>query len=313
MDKSVEVLHDEYIISGETYLFCVDNDLQTLEDVAGCFADGTAVCSARVRSEVESILNLYAPQPLVDEGGFLPNNDQPHSEGRQQTYLQLKEKCSVRAKNALNSVESRFGFPSEAFWVFFMDKGNRMYNFKHIRNVGRKTVDELLDLADKLETISEEVVVPKPTQNEPVSESNSQGDAPNDIKQLGLFEFAVEQEMNNLSARSKNALLRQLNLHGNSILELCKALNNPNFDLLTIKNVGKGTVSELQVLIKRMGELWEIHQSPEGRMKQSRSIRVNALQKNFGLTEPEAQAIIEEFPDADTPPLFRMIDSMMRS
>jgi Fe2+ or Zn2+ uptake regulation protein len=47
-------------------------------------------------------------------------------------------------------------------------------------------------------------------------------------------------------------------------------------------------------------------------MMQAVSIHVNALQKTFGLTEQEAKTIIEEYPNAETPPLFKMIDTIMR-
>lgn len=311
MDTRVEALHAEDAISGETFLFCVENSLHTLKEVADCLANGAVGCGPRVRSEVESIL---AQKTLLrqDEVKSEPPTFNPaythNIEGRNEAYLMLKEGCSVRTQNALNYLESQLKFPSEAFWAFLMDESNRRYNFKHIRNVGNKTVLELLTLVETLEEMPNLSSTINPSEEETsVVETRQYND-----RQIELLGFAIETELSQLSVRSNNALLSLKQQCGGSWVELYRVINALDFDLLSLKNIGKRSLPELRAFIERLGVLCQEYLSADDYKPQANSIRAKSLQQSFGLTEKEVLSIVEEFPDFETPPLFKMIEVFMR-
>ena len=153
-------------------------------------------------------------------------------EHRIQHYNALLSECSVRTYHVLQSLQQSFVRGEDYLDYLCNITPEQVYK---LRNAGRKTVNEIMDLVKALnlpyvEQV-QEVVVEEPKH------------IPENIDTLWPI---VRVHIDNLSARAKNAILLFMQARDGSLRWLYETIADPDFKAGRIKNIGKGTVPEVE-------------------------------------------------------------------
>lgn len=151
-------------------------------------------------------------------------------------YDALLPDYSVRTNNVLQSLRDRF--PDKAS---FLD-GFIQMSWKEIaglKNCGRKTIQEVLAIQSILKQHRTIQTVVESKENRPTLPGNTDALLP-----------LITPRLSGLSVRTKNAFLKFLEEHNNSLVKLYAAISEPSFNPGKVRNIGRGTVAEIKGLFE---------------------------------------------------------------
>lgn len=147
------------------------------------------------------------------------------------TYSELLPKYSVRANHVLENLKSRFDNEEEFLrYLAFISREKVL----SLRNSGSKTANEIMAIASHLKKCYESNVIDR-TKFEP-------NHLPSNID--SIFPL-LSPHLSILSVRARNGFNSLLKLSNNSLSLLYSMITAPSFKPAKIKNIGRGTVHEL--------------------------------------------------------------------
>lgn len=300
---TIEYLYNEDEISGKSYLFCVDNEIDTLLDIKKYIAE---------LNECENVADDLLR--LVD---IIPNSQAVEdSFSMQEVYITncieryncaIKE-CSVRTLNCLKDIKHTQNYPSVDFFKFLLDDG-LFERMKHVRRAGQKTFEEIYQIAQFIRSNNCHELLNSYTK-EPETHT---------IKSLSLDDEplirclwpVVQESKNKYSVRCQNVIDRIFNEMDNSLIRLYNYFNSAEFDVFNVKNVGRKTIQELSDFVAILVNMIDSHIKNEG--ANSREYIIEAqLRTIVGLSNSHVDIIINSMTLLKRVPLFLLIDCLFK-
>lgn len=259
-NRLISYLYDEGEISGETYLYCIENDIESIDDVRLNDVPEDRACIYKELQALRiSIAGNENDLPLDNskdnlKDGFKNINinvseslvKQDEEEGVYRIiYEEALKKVDTRAKNVLNGIKSRC-FTDEEFYEFILDFKDEVTHPK-VRNAGRKTILQILNIADELRKAKGITLKSEDT--------NVQNHEVALIINLDSIWPMISSEIKKLSVRSQNAFNTLLKGCHNSLNELYIKISDSKFSIGDIKNVGEKSIPELTNFFQYIKEI----------------------------------------------------------
>ena len=151
-------------------------------------------------------------------------------------YNLLLSKCTVRTNNVLQAYRDTFD-NDDSFLLALMNISRK--EVKSFRNCGRLTADEIISLVEN------SCATMLDTVESPLSLLPKYISLHIDL----IFPFLC-QKLGTLSVRARNAISMFFQENDNSVSRFYATVTSPSFQASTIKNVGRGTVSEVRSFIE---------------------------------------------------------------
>lgn len=293
LDCHISDLYDQGIVSGNTFLYCVDNDINTVEDLL-------AISYASIPDDVASdVVYLREELNIPIQTTTIENIDAPDQESIPETFIgypelyglyqKLKFECDNRTINCLNFIESEC-HNNEELIKFILN--TRDSDLLKIPRIGRKTALQIIDLSQKLakylsddfecefkqEADKVPTTITLPLKNKETSNTL-----------LGVIRSYAD----NYSVRAKNCILQLIENCNNNVYQLYEVLFSANFDPKQLRNIGKNSVPEILDFKNRVVAFYTELSSDDATIKLE---RMNKVQKytRAGISDPEFILSIED-------------------
>ena len=150
---------------------------------------------------------------------------------------------SVRTNNVLQALLETY--PDKRSFLDFFIKMSRK-EIAELRNCGRKTIDEILDIQSIINPTHEGLYTEDPDFIPRTLPAN-----------IDTLLPLVMPRLEDLSARAKNGFIIFLEENHNSLTEIYAAITNPQFSPVKMKNVGRNTEAEIRNLFNGIKEFLE--------------------------------------------------------
>ncbi len=148
--KTIEDLYNEEEISGKSYLFCVDNDIDTLQDLRKFIAEASS-CENIPDDLIDFKSNVASDNKInnIDADETVISTGDTKIDKYYNIYTLSKARCSVRTQNCLKQIELKWGYPSAEYFEFILSN-DLMSKIKYIRGAGNKVYDEIKNIVGLL-------------------------------------------------------------------------------------------------------------------------------------------------------------------
>lgn len=150
---------------------------------------------------------------------------------------------SVRTNHVLEDLQATYENKQEFLYAFVQMPPKKIAGLK---NCGRKTVQEILEIQESLIGVNT-ILASIGTGHENMS-------IPSNVDTLLPL---VLPRLDYLTVRAKNAVISLLKENNNSLSQLYSVISRPDFKPKDLKNVGKGTVLEIRMLLDGIQEYLE--------------------------------------------------------
>ncbi len=240
--KTIEDLYNEEEISGKSYLFCVDNDIDTLQDLQKFIVENTS-CENNIPDDLLLLCNMSQQDEInqVDSSNIAnydctsrPIYEVVSVELHKQMYDLAIQGCSVRTKNCLDYIQSTHNYPSEDFFNYLF-ASSLPFQLKQIRNAGVKTIEEIQSIVRNIR--ANIVSGTQYNKTEVLNEDE-------EIK-LAMLWTVITNIKQSLSVRCINMIDKIIAEHNNSLVQLYNYFSSSRFDIKSIKGIGKKSGEEL--------------------------------------------------------------------
>lgn len=234
-------LYDKGLITGATFLYCVDNDIDTVSDLL-CLSD--ECLSEEICDDIKNVKSeLFATGKDLNEAIEVSPQDDIKDVDYNSLYNEYKAiKCTYgnRAKNCLSYIESRFenheGFLRHLLQIDL----NSVLKYPH---VGYTTATQIICLSESLKEFS------LISSNAEINENEPQDDkielTTKDKEIIDVLLPTVMSYASNYSVRTKNAIVRLITECNKSVYLLYEKLISPDFKQKKIRNIGKQSMGEI--------------------------------------------------------------------
>ena len=224
---NIKDFYSAKIISAETYLFCLDNNIKTLSDIDIIF-ESSILCNTNIKEELSKLTS----HPQED------NDDLKLDDSIAHIYNKLKSRYSVRAQNTLNRLEIEYSFPSKAFFDFLLYNKNQD-RFKYIRGAGRLTIDELNDLANSV--------------YKKIKEDNNSITKEGEAGHIHSLDAYYQELKSNGSGRAQSTLNRlESEYNGDSFVSFFIQQNDLEKNLSSHPGIGCKTINEVSAILREL-------------------------------------------------------------
>lgn len=302
-NKYIDSLYTDEKISAEAYLFCLDHNIESLDDLKAfisChdrdYINGKVYDEIRlycIDSTPEADIKQQEPSLIIDKT----------SEELAKTYLIYKSQLSVRTRNVLNGLEFELDFPSNAFFNFLLYNETPRDSFKKLRNAGTRTISELMSIIKSIKGHKSDIVIDESSTTAIEKEEQLLTQ-----DQDCILDIILGKTLQNISVRSRNAL-NSIRKQHNNFTEFYKTISSPDFDIIGQKNVGKGCVADFKNVISMLTDALNLVQKEDfGDIK-----RLLLIESIFGLSEDQAQQICNTVNSKIEYPIFAIINSLIES
>lgn len=309
--KTIEELYSEDEISGKSYLFCVDNSLDTLQDLRRFIAESLECENIPEDLLVfdNTVLAEHSSTEIsIDTNSHLITEETVSLENLQKLYELAIQDCSVRTKNCLDRVQSEYGYPSDDFFNYLLKPGLSLRIVK-VKNAGKKTVEEV------------EVIVEYIKNNIKCDLASclSNDEKNNEPIELGIEKEELISELwpvliglkQNLSVRCCNIIDKLINEHNSSLVCLYNYFSSPKFSCKDIRGIGKKSGEELLDFRKSLLSLINDYLQ-NGRENVAELIQKSKYEEVMGLGESDIELINNLSNALNRTPLFRIIDCIIK-
>ncbi len=292
LDCHISDLYDQGIVSGNTFLYCVDNEINTAGNLL-------AISNANIPDDVASDvvylreeLNIPIPTATVE------NIDEPKQEsipkeasiGHTELYAiyqKLKCECENRTINCLSYIESKYN-NNEEFIKFILDTTDS--DLLKFPRIGHKTALQIIDLSQKLAKYiigDFECVVKQEGEKVPTTIT-----LPFKNKEaINALLKVIRSYADNYSVRARNCILQLI--ENCNIYQLYEVLSSANFDPKQLRNIGKNSVPEILDFKNRVIALCTELSSDDATIKLERMNKVQRYTRS-GISDPESIFSIED-------------------
>lgn len=286
LDCHISDLYDQGIVSGNTFLYCVDNDINTVEDL---LAISNANIPDDVALDVVYLREEYRPTiENIDEPGqeSVPKDASIGYTELYALYQKLKFECDNRTINCLNYIESEYD-NNEELIKFILN--TRDSDLLKIPRIGRKTALQIIDLSQKLAKCLNgdfECVVKQEDENTTITIPLKNREAINALSSI------IRSYAENYSVRVKNCILQLIADCNNDVYQLFNILSAANFDPKQLRNVGKNSVPEILDFKNRVIALCTELSTDDATIKLERMNKIQRYTQS-GISDPESIFSIE--------------------
>lgn len=276
MDDNLDIseLYYDSAISGESYLYCVENDINTIGELR---AFDFSNAPEAVYAEISTLLSdckqatVANNDPYSTEEAVSSNiaaNDSPSQIESTEVYsLAIELTLDVRATNILKQILANCNDNLDSFATFLLSCTQN--DLMRLRNCGRKTIDIILETRDHiLSNYSiEKSTVHNVERNAVVEHQTSK--RTEQEKQLTKEQISIltpiwREKFGLLSTRARHVLFNCC--EGREWYEVFFKLISPAYNFYKCRNCGRQTVEELSAFLKEMsavdiGNLSEIDEA----------------------------------------------------
>lgn len=257
-NKLISYLYDEDEISGETYLYCVENGIESIEDInikdipdnkGSIYKELLALRNSIVENE-NNLSDNIDDESLTENSEItdITSSDNAYKQVEQNyesVYLKAIREVDTRTKNVLDTVRKRC-FTDEEFYSFILEFKDEV-SHPNVKNAGRKTILQILTIANKLRNLHESSF-----DLENSKEDKAQIELTIDLDRLYPI---IGVELKKLSVRSQNAFKELLRDCDNSLNKLYIRISEHTFEVSNLKKVGKKSIPELMHIFSYIKEI----------------------------------------------------------
>ena len=292
LESSISDLYNQGIVSGSTFLYCVENSIDTVNGLLA-IADNIPDDVMSDITYLKSEFNI--PNPTQDNNGLtdvnaIDTNTAPNAKigyaELYSLYQELKYENDTRTINRLNYIESTYS-DKEEFIKYLLSVD--FDSILRLPLVGRNTARQIVDLSRKLSehlTGDAEYVV---KQDEGESSPNVVATFCN-VENLDALLPVIRSFADNYSVRSKNGVLSLITNCNDSVYQLVETLSASQFNPIKLRNIGKNSVPEIMDFRSRVLVLCAECSSQDGI---ERLESINRIQHYAGFAIPNPDAIIQ--------------------
>lgn len=307
-------LQDLYLnkdIDSYTMYVCRQNNLLDLESILDYHRVnnnflGLEYCSKKENQKLLLLCSIYSSHPAVPEQiTDLPQEslfkEKKHIPNYTLEQLAEIEELEVRSYNACKY----FSLDTLRDIIYYYKKNG---DFLKVRNCGRKSNDELIDVCTKYEgffidelitQIEEENKNPIVTKIEELK-----------VRQKKIVNNLINSSFNDLSVRSSNALKNYLD--GEINLKGFKSIfAEQNFKLTNLRNVGKKSIEEIQTFLNLISEQIEIVSVFDNEDELTIELFNSFLTRTFGVSPAILSKIGNKYDFSNGLPIFKTIDVLI--
>lgn len=264
MDDSQDIseLYYDSAISGESYLYCIENGINTVGELSAFdFSDAAEA----VYSELSAIKNSMQPESDIEDFVHKDNNGISVVSEHDYSVLHKKDVYSlaleltldVRARNILKNIFAICGDNLDSFADFYLNCSQE--DLMKLRNCGRKSISIILSERDYI--LSAYTIKDSDECNVRVESATLNQHAKTEtvciepqeklsIEQITLLSPVWNSSFDSLSTRAKNVLSSCY--EGQEWHDVFHKLISPKFSFFTCRNCGKHTAEELSLFMKEM-------------------------------------------------------------
>lgn len=312
VDSYISDLYNQGIVSGSTFLYCVENSIDTVNGLLA-IADNIPNDVMSDITYLKSEFNI--PDPVQDNNGLtdanaIDTNTAPNAKigyaELYSLYQELKYENDTRTINRLNYIESTYSDKEEFIkYLLCVDFDSIL----RLPLVGRNTARQIIDLSRKLSEYlngDAEYVV---KQDEGES-SSSVVDTYRNVENLDALLPVIRSFSDNYSVRSKNGILSLITNCNDSVYQLVEALSSPQFNPIKLRNIGKNSVPEIMDFRNRVLALCAECSSQDGI---ERLESINRIQYYAGFAIPNPDAIIQREDNIGHFPLLAAVNQLINN
>lgn len=269
MDDSQDIseLYYDSAISGESYLYCIENGINTVGELSAFdFSDAAEA----VYSELSAIKNSTLPELNIEDVEHTDSDGLSGESGHDYSILLKKDvyalalelTLDVRARNILKNIFAICGDNLDSFADFYLSCAEK--DLIRLRNCGRKTITIILAERDYIlsaytikdsdkgnvkaeSTASNQYVKTEPVRVEPQEKLS--------IEQITLLAPVWNSSFDSLSTRARHVLTSCYD--GQEWHDVFHKLISPKFSFFTCRNCGKQTAEELSLFVKEMANVFQ--------------------------------------------------------
>lgn len=292
LESNISDLYNQGIVSGSTFLYCVENDIDTVNGllaISDNIPDDVMSDITYLKSELNIPSSSQDNNGLSDVHAIDTNTSQSEKIGYAELYSlyqELKYENDTRTIHRLNYIESTYS-DKEEFVKYLLS-----VDFDSILKlplVGRNTARQIVDLSRKLSGYLNGDVEYLVKQDEGESSSNVVAKYSN-VENLDALLPVIRSFADNYSVRSKNGILSLMTNCNDSVYQLVETLSAPQFNPIKLRNIGKNSVPEIMDFRSRVLALCAECSSQDGIEKLE---SINRIQHYAGFAIPNPDAIIQ--------------------
>lgn len=296
VDSYISNLYNQGIVSGSTFLYCVENSIDTVDGLLAIADNIPDYVMADIKY-LKSELGIY-DKTNDNNNHNLIIDEETNSEVKRvdyielyQIYLELKKGYDVRTNNCLNQIEQTIcGSDQEAFIKYILEISQ--LDVLKIRNAGRKTSFQITDLSKSLRKFAK-IEIDELSRGEVSKPGAERGPFLQDVEWCDSILPIIISLADNYSVRSKNAILSLINSCNHNVCKLYEMFASPNFDPYSIKKIGRKSVPEIIDFKNRVISLCNEYSSTENISNLEKANKVLQL-KEEGIKHPEYIIKLEE-------------------
>ena len=294
LDCHISDLYDQGIVSGNTFLYCVDHDINTVENLL-------AISNANIPDDVASdVVYLREELNIPIQTTTIESIDEPDQEsiptvasiGYTELYaLYQKLRCEYdnRTINCLNYIESEYCEDKEELMKLILDTTDS--DLLKFPRIGRKTALQIIDLSQKLTKYLNgdfEYVFQQEEEKAPATITLTLKNK----ETINALLEVIRSYADNYSVRARNCILQLIENCNNNVYQLYEVLSSSNFDPKQLRNVGKNSVPEILDFKNRVIALCTELSTDDATIKLERMNKIQRYTQS-GISDPESIFSIE--------------------
>ncbi|MCG6191358.1 DNA-directed RNA polymerase subunit alpha C-terminal domain-containing protein [Maribellus maritimus] len=297
-------------IDSFTIYVCKQNNLLDLESILDYHQNhnnflGLDYCSKEDNQKLLLLCSKYSSRSVNTEKTNLPQEplrfDQKHIPNYSLEQLAEIEELGIRSQNACKY----FSLNSLKDIIHYYKKNG---DFLKVRNCGRKSNDELIEVCKKYEEffINELITqIEEESKNPIVAKIETLK-----VRQKKILNNLIASSFNDLSVRASNALKNYL--EGEINIKGIKSLfADKNLKLTNLRNVGKKSIDEIQTFLDFSKDQIEIVSIFENEDELTTELFNSFLTKTFNLSPAILSEIGKEYDFSNGLPIFKALQILI--
>ena len=241
LDTAISDLYNQGIVCGSTFLYCVENDINTVEML---FAVCEDVIPADVASDISYLkaeLNIGAS---TEDLCGVEEEKQESKIGYAELYAlfqELKYNYDTRTLNRLSYVESITG-DKEEFIKYLLN-----VTFESVLKLplaGRNTARQIVDLSQKLSAY-QNCSLGCVTKLQDVDTNTPAAILPKNIENINALLPIIRSYAETYSVRARNGILQLITNCNDNVYQLFETLSSAQFNPKKLRNIGANSVPEI--------------------------------------------------------------------
>lgn len=255
-NSKISELYDSGYISGEAFLYCVENNFYTVQDIIDSgvleepsmpygeeFSSWAKAVDVSIRA-TEKDDNISEERDGAKETASCPNADV------EAIYYSALATVDVRTIHALEKMQSRYEDFRSYLFTFIQNDAAFWNTFKKLPAVGKKSIERAQEFAVYIKSnVSKSIA-----QDDVKTEQELSEDKKREIDSLEAFFYS---KLRALSTRSYNAMNELYKTSGKSFSSFYLEISSPIFDIKKIHNVGKKSAEELKCWLRDLKDFIE--------------------------------------------------------